>query len=57
MHQQGHQEGEGLENTSDTEQTLLGTRFEAPHPHGWSDQVPQKEDIKQDGICYTALYM
>ena len=46
MHKQGHQKAEGEEDTSDTEQALLGPQFEALHPHRWSDQVPQKEAVQ-----------
>ena len=46
MHKQGHQKAEGEEDTSDAEQALLSARSEAPHPHCWSDQVPEKEGIQ-----------
>ena len=46
MHKQGHQKAEGEEDTSDAEQALISARSEAPHPHRWSDQVPQKEGVQ-----------
>ena len=46
MGEEGGQKGEGEKNSSEADQALLGSGLEAPHPHRWGDQVPQKKGVE-----------